>query len=259
MESPNGTITVCSVGDIMPGGILNSSDRPYISDEVLALLKEADIRVGTLETAVGNEPTFNSEKMKRGCDVVYVEDKDLDRIEYLNINIVSLANNHFFDLGKEGAHHAIEELDRRGILHCGGGMNIDEASKPAVIEKKGVKIGFLAFCDWREETVGWCPIADKEKPGINPLYEDYVLSEIKKYKTQFDYIVVIPHWGTEQDHRPSREVVDLEKKIRKAGANLIIGGHTHSVQPLINRGGVTTVYSLGNFLFPDWLICPPRH
>ena len=44
----------------------------------------------------------------------------------------------------------------------------------------------------------------------------------------------------------------------KAGADLILGGHTHCVQPIINSKGKSIVYSMGNFLFPDRLICPPR-
>lgn len=112
-------IKIAAVGDIMPGGILAGINAGYISQEVFLGLQDADIRVGTLETAIGNEPNFNEEKMNRKGDVIYAKDEDLKKLKQLDINIVSLANNHYFDLGLEGAKHAIRLLDELGIQHMG--------------------------------------------------------------------------------------------------------------------------------------------
>ena len=251
-------IKIVAVGDIMPGGVLNGTSHEYVSQEVKEILANGDLRVGTLETAIGNEPTYYVEKMNRKADVIYAEDDDLKRLVELDINIVSLANNHFFDLGPNGAEHTIELLDKFGIKHCGGGRNIQEASAPAVVRIKGKTIAFLAFCDWRDETTGWCPFATDTLPGVNPIYDDFVVTEIKKYRKQYDYIVVIPHWGREYNYRPTVDVYRTSKKMLRAGADLILGGHTHCVPPVINRNGKSIVYSMGNFLFPDRLICPPR-
>lgn len=251
-------IKLIAVGDIMPGGVLNGTSQEYVSQEVKNILANGDLRVGTLETAIGNEPTYYVEKMNRKADVIYAEDDDLKRLVELDINIVSLANNHFFDLGPQGAEHTIELLDKLGIKHCGGGRNIQEASMPAVVRIKGKTIAFLAFCDWRDETTGWCPFASDTLPGVNPMYDDYVVKEIKKYRPKFDYLVVIPHWGVEYNYMPSVNVFRTRNKMLAAGADLILGGHTHCVQPIINKNGKSTVFSMGNFLFPDRLICPPR-
>ena len=251
-------IKIVAVGDIMPGGVLNGTTQEYVSQEVKDILANGDLRVGTLETAIGNEPTYNVEKMNRKADVIYAEDDDLKRLVELDINIVSLANNHFFDLGPDGAEHTIELLDKLGIKHCGGGRNIQEASAPVVVTIKGKSIAFLAFCDWRDETTGWCPFASENAPGVNPMYDDYVVAEIKKYRSKYDYIVVVPHWGLEYNYMPSVNVYRTRNKMLEAGADLILGGHTHCVQPIINKNGKSTVFSMGNFLFPDRLICPPR-
>lgn len=251
-------IKIVAVGDIMPGGVLNDTTKEYVTQEVKDIFAKGDLRVGTLETAIGNEPTYYIEKMRRKADVIYAEDEDLKRLVELNINIVSLANNHFFDLGPEGAEHTIELLDKLGIKHCGGGRNIQEASAPTVVRIQGKTIAFLAFCDWRDETTGWCPFASDTLPGVNPMYDDYVVEEIKKYRPKFDYIVVIPHWGVEYNYMPSVNVFRTRNKMLAAGADLILGGHTHCVQPIINKDGKSTVFSMGNFLFPDRLICPPR-
>lgn len=249
---------IVAVGDIMPGGILAGINEDYVSKEIKDILDSADICVGTLETAIGNEPSFYGEKMRRKADVIYAKDADLIKLKDLHIDIVSLANNHFFDLGPEGAVHTIELLDSMGIKHIGAGSNLDEASKPVIVEYSGKKVAFLAFCDWRDETVGWCPIAAKKTPGVNPMYDDYVIQQIQKYKKQNDIVIVIPHWGREYQTVPTQEVYKLSKKMAKAGADLILGGHTHCIQPIIRKHKCTIVYSLGNFLFPDRLITTPR-
>ena len=133
--SRHSSLNIAGVGDIMPGGILDGEAGRFIDDKVIAILNQADIRVGTLETAVGNEPTFYDEKMSRRADVIYVKDDALKRLVELDINIVSLANNHFFDLGTEGALHTIQLLDQLGIKHIGAGRDIKEASAPVIINK----------------------------------------------------------------------------------------------------------------------------
>jgi len=249
-------ITITAVGDIMPGGILAGVNESYISQDVLGALQSTDIRVGTLETAIGNEPKFNEEKLKRYGDVVYAQDEDLNKLKHLSFNIVSLANNHFFDLGLEGARHTIQLLDKLGIQHIGAGNNIKEASAPVVKVVGDKKVAFLAFCD--EEKMGWCPWATETEPGINPMHDDYVVSEIKKYKKQNDYVVVMPHWGKEHTWVTTSRVFKLTKKMIKAGADLILGSHPHRVQPVVNYKKASVAFSLGNFLFPDRLIVKPR-
>ena len=242
----------------MPGGVLAGVDDSWVSEDVLSILNEANVRVGTLETAIGNEPNFYDEKMDRLADVIYAKDHDLNKLLKLGIDLVSLANNHFFDLGPEGAMHTLQLLDEFGIRHIGAGRNIKEASAPVIINIKGNTIAFLAFCDWRKETVGWCPFASESSPGVNPMFDDYVESEILKYKKQYDYIVVLPHWGIENTWITTPKVFRLAKKMLRAGADLILGGHPHRVQPLVNYKLGSVAYSLGNFLFPDRLIVPPR-
>lgn len=247
-------IKVISVGDIMPGGILHGTKCEYLSEEVKELLGEGSIRVGNFECGVGNEPHFVEEKMARDADIVYVEDDDMRRLVEMNIDLVSLANNHFFDLSAEGAAHAIEMLDTMGILHCGAGRNIEEAQRPAVCTVDGKRIAFVAFCD---PTMGWIPVADKEKAGVNPLDERYSVEEIKQYKSQYDYVVAMVHWGKEHTYDVTGRVYQFAQILKKAGADLILGGHSHRVQPMVNYRNQSIVYSMGNFLFPDRLIAPP--
>lgn len=250
-------ISIVGVGDIMPGGILAGVKSGFISQDVMEIMSKADIRVGTLETAVGDTPSFNPEKMSREGDVIYVKDDDLEKVKTLCIDIVSLANNHFFDLGVDGAVHTIEMLDKLGIKHIGAGNNIDEASKPVIETINGETVAFLAFCDFDEKYVGWCPYATKDKPGVNPMNESHVISEIKKYKSICDYVVVLPHWGKEHTYITVSRVFKASKAMIKAGADLILGSHPHRVQPVVNFKRAAVAYSMGNFLFPNRLLAPP--
>lgn len=249
-------IKIIGVGDIMPGGLLHGSNSPFISDQVLAYLNQGDIRVGTLECAIGNSPDFIEEKMSKYGDVIYAPDEDLKRLKEMNINLVSLANNHFFDLKASGALHTIEMLNALGIAHCGAGKNLQEAQKPVVVNINGKNIAFLAFCDYHKY-IGYIPFATETTPGVNPMYDDYALEQIASAKQKYDYVVVMPHWGKEHRFDPLVWCYEMANKMLKAGADLILGGHTHRVQSVVNTKGKSIAYSMGNFCFPSRLIAPP--
>lgn len=251
-------IHIIGVGDIMPGGMLSGINDGFVSEEIKDIFNSANIRVGTLETAIGNNPTWFEEKMKRLGDVIYAKDVDVNKLKTLNVDIVSLANNHVFDLGSEGIQHTIDVLDNTGIKHCGAGMNLDEASRPVIIEIEGKTIAFVAYCDWRSETTGWCMMATDETAGVNPLYDEHVEEQIRDLKSKHDYVVVIPHWGKEHTYWPTYTVYKMANKMLKWGADVIFGGHTHRIQPVVTRRGRCVAYSMGNFLFADRIIVHPR-
>ena len=251
-------IKIVAVGDIMPGGVLSGVNSMYMSDSIMEILQSGDIRVGTLETAIGNDPTFNEEKMIRAKDVIHTLDADLTKLKHLGVDLVSLANNHFFDLGVNGATHAIDLLDSMGIKHVGAGRNLAEASRPEVMDVNNMRIAFLAFCECDVDRIGWCPIATDDAAGVNPLQLDHVITEIVECKGKFDYVVVIPHWGKEGQIAPTDHQYKIVQKMVDAGADLILGSHTHCVQPILQTKGATVVFSMGNFLFPDRLVAPPR-
>ena len=256
-------IKIVGVGDIMPGGLLTDSPNPCANKDVLNVLLQGDVRCGTLECALGNEPTYDQNKMIDPGDgiyanVIYAKDADIRRLKELHIEIVSLANNHFFDLGEVGAQHTIELLDKEGILHCGAGKNLKEAGVPVVIEIQGKKVAFLGFCDTDYYHVYMCTYATEDSPGINPMREDYVVSEIKKNAALYDYVVVLAHWGKENTFNPDVSTDKMARLMLKSGADVVLGSHPHQVQPVINTRRGSIAYSMGNFLFPERLIAPPK-
>ena len=258
----NENIKIKIVGDVMPSGVLYGKEDLFVSDAVVENLKDADLRIANLECAVSpycDSPHFDPEKMSRLMDTVWCIDEDLDRIVKMGFEVVCLANNHLYDLDKDGLIYTIQQLDSLKILHCGAGLNLEEASKPAVITIGDKTIAILSFCDYREETVGYVPFATEDTPGLNPLYPmSYSCSEVKKYKELYDYVLVVPHWGVEHTWVATSAVIKDAKMLIDSGADAILGGHPHRIQTPFYYKKKPVFPSLGNFFFPDRYLNKPR-
>lgn len=244
-------------GDIMPGGVL-PYQKEYISKELQSYLDSFDLRIGTLEAAIGTGLPYDEVKMQGRANIVYARNEDFYRVKELGFNVVSLANNHVFDLGEEGLKNTIRILKENGIQYCGAGMDIEEASKPAVIEYNDKTIAILAYCMYGNKYLGYVELAGENKPGINPLDIDKVTDDIKEMKKKYDYVIVMPHWGIEYQYFPMTECKEMAYKMVDAGADLIVGSHAHIIQPVVKYRSKCIYFGLGNFLFPDFYMYPPR-
>ena len=256
------SVTINIAGDFMPSGLLFNHNERYCTEEVIQKFSDADFRIANLEAAIGtykSNPTFDEEKMKRLQDIVWAIDDDLVKLTHFKIDAVSLANNHIFDLGAEGLKYTINKLDEMGILHFGAGINYEEARKPAVLQKGSTKIALIGFCDYRDETVGYVPFATSNKPGINPLYPlDQSCAYIRELKQKYDFVLVFPHWGIEHQWYATHDVLNDSRELINAGADAILGSHPHRIQTPFYYRNKPVFPSLGNFLFPDWIINKPR-
>lgn len=251
-------IKIIAVGDIMPGGLLSDNPNSIANNNVLKKLISADLRIGTLECALGNEPTYDPIKVKDRGNVIYAKEKDISRLKELKIDIVSLANNHFFDLGINGAFRTIEVLKENKIEYLGAGENIEEAEKPIIKYINNKSIAFLAFCDTEYTNVYYCNYADKKNPGVNPMTPHHVKNSIRKCKEKYDYVIVLPHWGSEHTFYPNSAIVKMSRLMVDSGADIILGSHPHRVQPIVRYKNSIIAFSMGNFLFPERLIAPPK-
>lgn len=248
-------ILVC--GDVMPGGVLPFQDN-YISKDLMAYLKTFDFRICTLEAAIGDNIPFDTTKMNDRMNIIYARNQDLQKVKEMQFDVVSLANNHIFDLGEAGLLNTINQLDVLGIKHCGAGLNIAEASAPAIIEKDGEKIAILAYCMFGNKYLGYVELASKEKSGVNPLVIEKVIEDIKLAKSKYDFVIVMPHWGMEYQYLPLDESIGMAKKMVDAGADGVFSSHAHNIQPRIKYKNKPIYFGLGNFLFPDYFMFPPR-
>jgi poly-gamma-glutamate synthesis protein (capsule biosynthesis protein) len=250
-------IKMAFVGDIMPGGLLHYSKASFIDEDVLGYLSKFDLRIGTLECALGNDLEYYRSLMNeqgRNKNIIYAKNSDISRLKKLNLDLVTIANNHIFDLGKEGLINTISILEENKIKYCGAGMNIDEAAKPAVIELNNKTLAFIGCAD----IIPSSPYpAGIDIPGFNPLDIEKLVTDIQKAKEKYDYVFVLPHWGSEYTYFPSVECKDIAHKMILAGADGIFGGHSHVVQPHVFYKKKPIVFSMRNFLFPNRFVQPP--
>lgn len=165
----------------------------------------------------------------------------------LGVDIVSLANNHILDYGKEALSDTFTTLDQAGIRYAGAGESASRAKELQVFEVGGQKIGILAAS--RVIPVeGWN--VDNQTPGVFTTYDSTALcTEIEKAKETCDYVVVFVHWGVEYEEYPQDYQRSLAKNYIDSGANLVIGGHTHCLEGIEYYKGSMICYSLGNFIF----------
>lgn len=248
-------IKLCFVGDIFPGGVFSPSNG--ISDEVKSMFSNYDLRIGNLESSLYNGKAECKVKMsdpKLG-NLVFSPEESIQVLKELNINIVSLANNHVCDCGYEGLDRTIELLQKNNIAYFGAGRNEEEAKRPAIVSIKGKSFCFLGYFppEWE------APYPPKGNiGGLNQMISHNVIEDIKKYKQIYDYVFVVPHWGKEHTIFPLLIDVRRMQDFANAGADGIFSAHTHCPQTFFIRKGTIVAMSMGNLLFPDRYITTPR-
>lgn len=245
------------VGDVMPGGILHYQ-KDFIDKDLLDKMSQYDLRIGTLECAVGNDIPIDPNKQEIVKPVVYVRNEDLEKVVELGLNAVSLANNHVFDLGIEGFLNTIAQLDRLGIKRFGAGRNFEEARKPFVFDLPDGNQAAIIGClvDYPKPVIFYPP--SDSSPCLNYQSVEGICNDIREAKKNYRYVLVMPHWGLEHIYLQPLFFKDAAYKIVDAGADCILGGHPHIINPVIRHKGVKIYFSMGNFLFADRVVTYPR-
>ncbi len=239
------SVKMLFVGDInFTGRIAAAIDKNGIAwpfQGVKPVLEKFDFRVANLESPAGLGGAEYCPKR------VYFKanPKHLDALANADFNLVSLANNHALDYGQKVLAQTQAELAQRDILSMGIVKNSSEDSQLVIQEIKGIKFGFLAYCNA-------CPsefAPGENTPGVAVGTVSRVTREIAALKPRVDFVIVVPHWGDEYHGYNSNQSF-LAKKMLEAGADVIVGSHPHVLQKIEQRKGGVVAYSLGNFLFP---------
>ncbi len=195
------------------------------------------------ELGLHNYPGFNSPQ-KLGAD-----------LDEMGFDIINVAHNHMLDMGETGLKNTYDYLNSLSFdAVIGTYYNNDADGNLTVVERDGVKIGLLAYT-YGTNSGGFTGIS-----GLNIPYMDNtntnnqkLLSEIKKAHEITDFVIVSLHWGKDGAMEPLEEQKALAKDVANAGADVILGHHSHVLHPLewIERddGGKTLcAYSLGNIV-----------
>ena len=170
-------------------------------------------------------------------------------LQQIGTDVVSLANNHVYDYGEDALLDTLETLENVGIPYVGAGRNLKEAEKIVYFIANGRKIAIVAATQI-ERFESFTKEAEENTPGVlKTLEPDKFVRVIREAKKNSDYVIAYPHWGTEGTSVYGLDQRQLAEAFAEAGADVIIGGHTHSLQGIDYIGDVPVFYSLGNFWF----------
>ncbi len=160
-------------------------------------------------------------------------------------NVVTLANNHFYDFGDKGITDTIDELDKLNIAHVGGGKNLNISSEILFLQKGGKKVAIINCCEHEFS------IATENTAGCNPLNPINQWYAIQKARNTADYVIVIVHGGHEMCQLPSLRMKETYHFFIDSGADVVINHHQHCYSGFEKYKGKPIFYGLGNFCF-DW-------
>ncbi len=224
---------------------------------VADVFRQADFGFVNLETPVAPAHSRGSKPFQFDAPISLLE-----ALKFSGVKIVSFANNHVFDQGYGGFAETQDHLREQGLLFTGAGSTAETAWKPVILEKNGIKVGWLGMTRWlnggrnpekeNDPHVAFFPYPG-ESLGAPGLDEGGVLEAIKAARAQCDLLVISIHWGVEYATAPNAKDIDIAHDMLEAGASAVIGHHPHVLQPIEtylthDQRNTVILYSLGNFI-----------
>lgn len=209
-------------------------------NKIINIFKNSDFNIVNLECPITINDSEN--KIYKTGSYLRTNTKIFEYLNKLNINAVTLANNHILDYGQTGLKNTIDVLNKEKIQFVGAGLNLFEASQPLIIEKKGIKIGVVNFCENE-----WS-VASSKSGGANPFDIIDNLSQIRKAKELADFVIVVVHGGHEDNYLPAPRMVKQYRFFAENGADAVIGHHPRCISGFEIYNNVPIVYSLGVFV-----------
>lgn len=214
-----------------------------LSEDLLREMKQADV------TMVNNEFPYSTRGTK-APDKQFTFRIDPDYVSILSesgVDLVTLANNHVLDYGKDALTDTFRTLNDAGIAFAGAGQSLKRAAK--LIRKKvnGHTFGFLAASRVFPD-VSWN--VENAQPGVFSAYDpSRLVAAVQHARSQCDVLCVYVHWGIERNTTPEQYQVSMAHALIDAGADAVIGAHPHVLQGIELYKGKPVFYSLGNFIF----------
>jgi poly-gamma-glutamate synthesis protein (capsule biosynthesis protein) len=232
------SVVLNAVGDFILNAFNQTAEDPFefIYDD----LKDCDVLFGNNETVISDydKPFFQKAYSIRTAP---------DSSKYLTkagFDVLHFANNHCFDFGVPGVKDSLAEFKRLNIPAIGVGMTKQDASRPVIIERDGLKIGFYGIGNSESEIE-----QDREKAYSNNFKNKELFEQVTELREKVDVLIVSVHWDNECIDYPNPEVQEQARKLIDSGVDLILGHHPHIPHGIEKYNGGVIVYSLGNFQF----------
>lgn len=209
------------------------NDPAWPFRQIAAHFSSAAIAFANLESPFAANGPYFEERM-----VFRAHPSMIAGLTAAGFDVLSTANNHARDAGPAGIAYTIEVLEKAGIAAAG------TTGKAAIIERGGVRFGFLAYTfDQRNGNT----LTDDARVAMMDLAT--AASDIAALRRQCDVAIVSMHAGWEYHNRPNAHQTRFARAAIDAGAALVIGHHPHAVQPVEPYRSGLIFYSLGNLVF----------
>ncbi|WP_252312465.1 CapA family protein [Sinobaca sp. H24] len=247
-------LTIAFAGDTMFDWdlrpVLDEQGYDYPFEYVHNEFEKADYSMVNLESTITERET------KTDGQLFWIKSRleSLDALKAAHVDMVNLGNNHMMDYGEQGLLDTIDALETKEIAYIGAGRSSEEAYEAEIVEINGSTVAFLSFTRFFPD-FSWT--AQPGKPGVTNGYDlDHVIETIQAHEkaVDADHLVVNFHWGVEKTSAPAAYQHEyVERIVDETGTDAIVGAHPHWLQGFEFYDGVPIAYSLGNFLFPDYV------
>lgn len=246
MLFPQEEATIVFAGDAMQhksqlenasrgGGVYDYSET---FAEIAPWVQSADYAVVNLETTLGDH-NFS------GFPMFCTPDSYASALKDAGFDLFLNANNHTLDRRDNGLRRTVRVLDSLGVAHTGTYTDAAarNASVPLVRDINGFKVAFLNY------TYGTNGIDIQGNVVVDYIDRKKMTADIKSARSAgAELVVVLPHWGIEYELTERAPQRELAKFMLDNGADAVIGGHPHVIQPMHRTGDGAVVYSMGNFV-----------
>ncbi|MGD9678857.1 MAG: CapA family protein [Vulcanibacillus sp.] len=234
---------IAFLGDIALFGKFSVGNKDVFNYfyDVSTKLNEFDYVIGNLETPLYNgNRTYGAKSAN-----IKADERNIELLKYLNINVVNLANNHIYDYGIDGFKKTRYLLDKYGIGYFG----VNNIQHRIVNYEEGVKLAFNGFCCYSTNGVGY--LTNGILDGVNEL-NAFRVEKIMLKNHRDGYLNIASfHAGEEHVNYPNYDHIIMARKLAQKVPYVYYGHHPHVMQGMEKIGESLIAYSLGNFCFDD--------
>ncbi len=261
-------LKVLFVGDIMTDRYIRKQINKYENSSKLGVgedfvrkylnnLSEInskyDYLVANLEGPITeNKSVSLNEDGSYGKDLIFTFPTSTAKIlELLNIKVVSLANNHTDNFYHKGYKDTKRFLEKENVNYFGNPYNnFEKESLSEILCEKDI---CTAYVGYNQFTTNNSPdIISKEIKRIKEINLEIEKTKIESRNKFVDFIVVMPHWGTEYEKLSNQMQKDYAHNWIDSGADVVVGAHPHVTQESEIYKNKYIYYSLGNYIFDQW-------
>ncbi len=235
-------VTLAAVGDVLfargVGKQITRHGADWLFEPTREIIAGADIGFCNLECSLSTRGVAQHQKYQFRADPEMA-----GSLRRAGFDVVSLANNHTMDFGREAMLDTVNSVEKAGLVGVGAGKDRDDAARLRIVEKNGLRIGFLAFTDiWHDGVVRMA-----DRPTVAGVDTDELPDQIKSARKQCDCLVISFHWGVEYMKRPTERQRMIARVCIDNGADAVLGHHPHVLQPTEVYKGKPILYSMGAF------------